>query len=124
MVLISTYQEAGHFSSLRRGVAPSLAQPSVVPLKPEGFTAGPGEFANPLKQALRAGLTSYFPSLGGPDRKNRPIHMTRQSQTLRDNRSSKKQSWSPERRKPTLQQSLTKSQVFTHKTLPSNSKCL
>lgn len=45
-VLISTYQQAGHFSSLRRGVAPSLAQPSVVPHKPEGFTAGPGESAN------------------------------------------------------------------------------
>lgn len=69
-VLISTYQEAGHFSSLCRGVAPSLAQPSVVPHKPEGFTAGRGAFANLLEQTLRAGSTSHSPSLCWPDRKN------------------------------------------------------
>lgn len=37
-VLISTYQEAGPFSSLRRGVALSFPRPSVVLHKPEGFT--------------------------------------------------------------------------------------
>lgn len=37
-VLISTYQEAGPFSSLRRGVALSFLRPSVIPHKPEGFT--------------------------------------------------------------------------------------
>lgn len=57
--LLSTYQEAGHFSSLRRGVALSLAQPSAVPHKPEGCTAGPGWLANPHKQVLRAEMTSY-----------------------------------------------------------------
>lgn len=119
-VLISTYQEAGHFSSLCRGVAPSLAQPSVVPHKPEGFTAGPGESANPLEQALRAGSTSHFPSLCWPDRKSTWLDKARRGDLIGHNKS-----------KVTLQEEKNhqcnihyQSHKCSHWSLPSNSKCL